>query len=146
MKIGITAITDRGRERENNEDAFIFCPDLARPDWTLDDTGGYLPLGDCGSLVVIADGMGGTSAGEVASGVDVSLFDDGTMLDRMQTGSDGRYLFIAPQNRTLTIQLTGQVQKNLVVDIPADSRSAILYINAPSPYNVSCQVLPIKSK
>lgn len=69
MKIGITAITDRGRERENNEDAFIFCPDLARPDWTLDDTGGYLPLGDCGSLVVIADGMGGTSAGEVASAI-----------------------------------------------------------------------------
>ncbi|MBR5025630.1 MAG: hypothetical protein IKX48_11215, partial [Victivallales bacterium] len=54
--------------------------------------------------------------------------------------------FPMPQNRTLTIQLTGQVQQDLTVDIPADSRSAILYINAPSPYNVSCQVLPIKSK
>ena len=54
--------------------------------------------------------------------------------------------FPMPQNRTLTIQLTGQIQQNLAVDIPADSRSAILYINAPSPYNVSCQVLPIKSK
>ena len=54
--------------------------------------------------------------------------------------------FPMPQNRTLTMQLTGQVQQNLAVDIPADSRSAIVYINAPSPYNVSCQVLPIKSK
>ncbi|MBR4372224.1 MAG: hypothetical protein IKS92_14325 [Victivallales bacterium] len=54
--------------------------------------------------------------------------------------------FPMPRNRTLTIQLTGQVQQNLSIDVPADSRSAILYINAPSPYNVSCQVLPIKSK
>ena len=54
--------------------------------------------------------------------------------------------FPMPQNRTLTVQLTGQVQQNLAIDIPADSRSAILYINAASPYNVSCQVLPIKSK
>ena len=54
--------------------------------------------------------------------------------------------FPMPQNRTLTIQLNGQVEQNLTVDIPEDSRSAILYINAPSPYNVSCQVLPIKSK
>jgi hypothetical protein len=54
--------------------------------------------------------------------------------------------FPMPQNRTLSVQLNGQVQQNLTVDIPAGSRSAILYVNAPSPYNVSCQVLPIKSK
>lgn len=54
--------------------------------------------------------------------------------------------FPMPKNRTLTVQLTGQEEQNLAIDIPADSRSAILYINAPSPYNVSCQVLPIKSK
>ena len=54
--------------------------------------------------------------------------------------------FPMPQNRTLTVQLTGQFQQNLAIDIPADSRSAILYINAPSPYNLSAQVLPIKSK
>lgn len=69
MKIGITAITDVGLDRENNEDAFVFCPDLAHPDWTLSDTQGYLPLGESGSLIVIADGMGGTSAGEVASAI-----------------------------------------------------------------------------
>ena len=54
--------------------------------------------------------------------------------------------FPMPRNRTRTVQLTGLLQRNLAIDIPADSRSAILYINAPSPYNVSCQVLPIKSK
>ena len=60
---------------------------------------GTLPL-------VVVTGRITDAAGEVASGVDVSLFDDGTMLDRMQTGSDGRYLFIAPQNRTLTIWMS----------------------------------------
>ncbi len=54
--------------------------------------------------------------------------------------------FPMPQNRTLTVQLTGQVQQNVAVNIPADSRSAILYINAPSPYNVSCHIFSIKSK
>ncbi len=54
--------------------------------------------------------------------------------------------FPMPLNRTLNVQMTGKIQQNLAVNIPADSRSAIVYINAPSPYNVSCQVLPIKSK
>lgn len=54
--------------------------------------------------------------------------------------------FPMPRNRTLTIQLTGLVQQNFAVDIPPDSRSAIVYINAPSPNNVSCHIFPIKSK
>jgi len=69
MKINITATTDIGNNRENNEDAFAFCPDLSDPDWHLTRTGGYLPLGPLGALIIVADGMGGTNAGEVASAV-----------------------------------------------------------------------------
>ncbi len=69
MKISISAKTDVGCGRENNEDAFAFCPDLTKPQWTLDHTQGYVPMGPAGSLLVVADGMGGANAGEVASAV-----------------------------------------------------------------------------
>lgn len=44
MKINISATTDVGHNRDNNEDAFAFCPDLSDPDWRQKHTGGYLPL------------------------------------------------------------------------------------------------------
>ncbi len=69
MKISISATTDVGRGRENNEDAFVFCPDLSNPQWHLSDTDGYIPLGPLGTLIIVADGMGGANAGEVASAV-----------------------------------------------------------------------------
>ena len=69
MKINISATTDVGCNRENNEDAFAFCPDLSDPDWRQKHTGGYLPLGSQGALLIVADGMGGANAGEVASAV-----------------------------------------------------------------------------
>ena len=67
MKIHLSAITDIGKEREHNEDAFVLCPDLSNPDWSLDETSAHLSLGPYGSLAVVADGMGGANAGDVAS-------------------------------------------------------------------------------
>ncbi|MBR5657418.1 MAG: serine/threonine-protein phosphatase [Prevotella sp.] len=67
MKIKLSAITDIGKEREHNEDAFVLCPDLSNPDWSLDETAVHLSLGPYGSLAVVADGMGGANAGDVAS-------------------------------------------------------------------------------
>ena len=69
MKISISAKTDVGRGRENNEDAYAFCPSLSKPDWHLEHTKGYVKLDPLGTLIVVADGMGGTNAGEVASAV-----------------------------------------------------------------------------
>ena len=73
MKIKISAAIDTGKERENNEDALVYCPDLSSPQW-LDNDGmpDYIPLGDCGSLAVVADGMGGANAGEVASSIAIN--------------------------------------------------------------------------
>lgn len=67
MKICISALTDTGLERENNEDACLYCPDLEHPSWPQDGMDDYKPLSHAGSLLVVADGMGGTNAGEVAS-------------------------------------------------------------------------------
>ncbi|MBQ9355923.1 MAG: Stp1/IreP family PP2C-type Ser/Thr phosphatase [Prevotella sp.] len=67
MKICISALTDTGLERENNEDACIYCPDLEHPSWPEEGMDYYKPLSQAGSLLVVADGMGGTNAGEVAS-------------------------------------------------------------------------------
>ena len=55
MKIGrATAVTDTGRRRMRNEDAFVFEP----------------------PLFAIADGMGGARAGEVAAGIAVAALKD----------------------------------------------------------------------
>lgn len=71
MKIRLSAITDKGKERDINQDAFTLCPDLSSPDWTTGSMDNYLPLGKLGALAVVADGMGGANAGEVASALAV---------------------------------------------------------------------------
>lgn len=69
MKINISAITDIGRERENNEDACAFCPNVGKPSWPEKSMSGYEPLSNYGSFIVVADGMGGPNAGEVAASI-----------------------------------------------------------------------------
>ena len=65
MNINICAKTDAGKERDQNEDAFILCPNLAFPDWGKSEA--TVELGPYGCLLAIADGMGGANAGEVAA-------------------------------------------------------------------------------
>lgn len=66
MKIKIVTRTDVGKERDNNEDAYLFCSDLTRQDWQQTVTPSYIPLGKYGALVAVADGMGGANAAEEA--------------------------------------------------------------------------------
>ena len=65
MDISIAAKTDPGKERDQNEDAFIFCPDLSSPDWTHNRAS--VTLGPYGCLLCVADGIGGANNGETAS-------------------------------------------------------------------------------
>lgn len=67
MKIKISAAVDIGKERDNNEDAYTFCPDLTYLNWQLNEMSSYIFLGKYGAFLIVADGMGGENAGEVAS-------------------------------------------------------------------------------
>lgn len=67
----IVASTNMGLVRTNNEDNFIVCPDLEKGEWLLSQSDEYHDLGKYGALLVVADGMGGANAGEVASEIAV---------------------------------------------------------------------------
>jgi PPM family protein phosphatase len=69
LRVTIQAMTDVGRVRTHNEDNFIVCPDLGEKRWYVSDQ--PHPLSPKGCLLVVADGMGGTNAGEVASEIAV---------------------------------------------------------------------------
>lgn len=58
--------------RENNEDNFAVCPDLTKNEWIVPaDCRQMILLGEKGCVMVVADGMGGENAGEVASAIAV---------------------------------------------------------------------------
>jgi len=66
IKFRIAAKTDVGLVRTNNEDNFQASSDLSggQMRWVNNE---ICSLGDKGALIVVADGMGGMNAGEVAS-------------------------------------------------------------------------------
>lgn len=69
MKLRFSAITDVGQVRNNNEDAVAVCTDLAEKAWLqgdCQDSSGYCVTNE--AVAVVADGLGGQNAGEVASG------------------------------------------------------------------------------
>ena len=70
--INVFGRTDVGRTREHNEDAFIVA-DLTTNNATLEpDVRRHTP-GPKGSLFMVADGMGGAAAGEIASAMAVEI-------------------------------------------------------------------------
>ena len=65
-QIHVFGKTDLGRVREHNEDRFLVA-DLSRRQASLLPPVREHEVGEHGSLLVVADGMGGAAAGEVAS-------------------------------------------------------------------------------
>lgn len=58
--------------RQNNEDNFTVCANLSKQDWGIPvNYQEELELGENGCVLVVADGMGGQNAGEVASSIAV---------------------------------------------------------------------------
>lgn len=73
LQFQIAAATNVGLVRTNNEDNYIVSPDLTKGKWSPDvDYSESVDLGDYGCLLVVADGMGGMNAGEVASEIAVN--------------------------------------------------------------------------
>src|SRR6187455_2591802 len=90
-KLTFVGQTDTGRVREHNEDTIATDPDVG--------------------LLVLADGMGGYNAGEVASGIAVK-----TTLDMVQNG-------VRHELRSAPDQTTGLMRQSIVL------RDAILRAN-----------------
>lgn len=69
VRVKLAAGTDVGLVRQNNEDNFVVNGDLQKESWIIPQSSTPIALGKWGSLLVVADGMGGTNAGEVASAI-----------------------------------------------------------------------------
>jgi len=65
VNLTIAALSDRGAVRLRNEDAFA----VLEPSSSVDTHEQAIP---CGTLLVVADGLGGRSAGEIASQIAIS--------------------------------------------------------------------------
>lgn len=66
VRVTVFGKSDLGRARERNEDAFLIA-DLSAGNATLQPEIRQHTVGAYGSLFIVADGMGGAAAGEVAS-------------------------------------------------------------------------------
>ena len=77
--VSVFARTDVGRTREHNEDAFLVA-ELATGHSSLDERLESHVATDHGTLFMVADGMGGAAAGEIASAMAVE-----TVLEELRT-------------------------------------------------------------
>lgn len=69
VNVKLAAGTNVGMVRQNNEDNFVVNADLQKDSWMIPQISDSIALGEYGTLLVVADGMGGTNAGEVASAI-----------------------------------------------------------------------------
>ena len=78
----LTGGTNVGLVRTNNEDNFIVNVDLTKKEWFIpNDTSEVINLGEAGCLFVVADGMGGMNAGEVASAIAIDSVKEAFSID-----------------------------------------------------------------
>jgi len=80
--ISASGYTDVGMERKMNEDALLLA-DLTNLNFSLGARVNTGHLSESGALLVVADGMGGAAAGEVASEMAVT-----TLLDELTQGAN----------------------------------------------------------
>ena len=81
----VAAWSDQGRERDYQEDNYCIGQYLSSGIWTI-PADAYLP-DDKGTLLVVADGMGGLNAGEVASKIAVEAVQEFFVAGRLDDAS-----------------------------------------------------------
>ncbi len=72
VRVSVFGKTDRGRTRDHNEDTFLVA-DLSAGEASLLPQVRDHVIGERGSLFMVADGMGGAAAGEIASAMAAEL-------------------------------------------------------------------------
>jgi serine/threonine protein phosphatase PrpC len=71
MKVEFAATTNNGRVRDHNEDNFMLCSDLHKNEWSGGEHVDNIAETSA-AVMIVADGMGGANAGEVASEIAVN--------------------------------------------------------------------------
>ena len=72
IRLAVAALSDVGKTRDHNEDRYLVA-DLTTRDTSLSNGQRPKELGPRGTLLLVADGMGGAAAGEMASQMAVDL-------------------------------------------------------------------------
>lgn len=88
LTLEVVAKTSVGMVREANEDNFIVTANCLLKDWVVPQQ--PYTNSNCGSVLVVADGMGGTNAGEVASKIAIDSVRDyisGIATDKISEGN-----------------------------------------------------------
>src|SRR2546426_5930436 len=88
IRVEVFAKTDLGRTRDHNEDRFLVA-DLTRKTASLQPDVRQHDIGPRGTLLVVADGMGGAAAGELASEMATDT------IDRKSTRLNSSHLVIS---------------------------------------------------
>ena len=84
FKVKLGAQTNVGCVRTNNEDNFVVSADLNAGEWLLPrDCHTVFTLGNKGAMLVVADGMGGLEAGEIASRIAVDTMKEFFSADKI---------------------------------------------------------------
>lgn len=92
--------TDIGRQRRNNEDAYNIA-DLSRPEADLTNQVSAFEIADAGSLLVVADGIGGKAGGAVASRLAVQSMTESLCANSAQTPEERLAEAAATANQSL---------------------------------------------
>jgi serine/threonine protein phosphatase PrpC len=90
VRLRLAGMTDVGITRDHNEDAFAFL-DLSSGQTHTDVTDGVIETGLRGVVLVVADGMGGAAAGEIASEMAVEAVLDTFRAQWMNAATRGRH-------------------------------------------------------
>ena len=112
-KVQIFGMTDVGRVRDHNEDNFLISKDLEKKDWSYkrDES---IELGAWGALLLVADGMGGTNAGEVASHIaQESVKEEFERLTQIPEGEKKREQLLVKVIKTAHDQIVKHQRENL---------------------------------
>lgn len=108
MKISFSTSTHIGFERECNEDSFAYCNNLNLKMWNTQLKNQYIPLDSYGAIAIVADGMGGANAGDIASSTaiksiinEINISDIGSIIESQESITNYLSNIIYKANKSL---------------------------------------------
>ena len=115
--------------RDNNEDNFTVNPDLTLDEWMVPaDQQATIQLGKRGCLMVVADGMGGMNAGEVASDIAIKTVQELFSPSRMPDNVVERHESIKDYLKKTIVEADRQVKKHCKKDPTTEGMGSTIVV------------------